>query len=108
MLRRIVPAIGLLLFLIYSCYCFNTEFEIHQKGNLMAAGKIDEVLKQYAQAIMAIPGVVGVGQGLFGGKACIKVFVDKRTPDLDRKIAKTLEGYQVVLEETGPIKALPK
>jgi len=74
----------------------------------MPAKAIDEVLKEHTKAIMSIPGVVGTGQGLCEGKPCIKVFVIKKTPDLDQKIPNTLEGYQVVLEETGEIKALPK
>lgn len=57
---------------------------------------------------MSIPGVVGIGQGLCGGEPCIKVFVIKKTSDLDQKIPKTLDGYQVLIEETGEIKALPK
>ncbi|MCX5637772.1 MAG: hypothetical protein NTX52_08795 [Planctomycetota bacterium] len=72
------------------------------------AKAIEEVLKERARELMSIPGVVGAGQGLCEGKPCIKVFVIKMTPDLDQKIPNTLEGYQVVVEETGEIKALPK
>ncbi len=74
----------------------------------MAARAINEVLKEHTKAIMSIPGVVGAGQGLCEGNPCIKVFVIKKPLDLDQKIPKTLEGYQVVVEETGPIRALPK
>jgi hypothetical protein len=74
----------------------------------MAEETIKEVLKKYTKDLMSIPGVVGTGQGLCEGKPCIKVFVIKKTPDLDQKIPKTLDGYPVVVEETGEIKALPK
>ena len=74
----------------------------------MAARAIEEVLKEHTKTIMSIPGVVGTGQGLCEGKPCIKVFVIKKTPDLDQKIPKTLDGYPVVIEETGEVKALPK
>jgi hypothetical protein len=74
----------------------------------MAAETIKEVLKMHTGDLMALPGVVGTGQGLCEGKPCIKVFVTEKTPDLERKIPKTLDGYPVAIEETGPIKALPK
>lgn len=74
----------------------------------MVAKAIEEVLKQRARELMSIPGVVGAGQGLCEGKPCIKVFVIKKTPELEQKIPETLEGYPVVIEETGEVKALPK
>lgn len=76
--------------------------------NPMAAETIKEVLKKHTKDLMSMPGVVGTGQGLCEGKPCIKVFVIEKTPDLDQKIPKTLDGYPVVIEETGEFKALPK
>jgi hypothetical protein len=76
--------------------------------NPMAAETIKEVLKKHTKDLMSMPGVVGTGQGLCEGKPCIKVFVIEKTPDLDQKIPKTIDGYPVAIEETGEIKALPK
>jgi hypothetical protein len=76
--------------------------------NPMAAETIKEVLKKHTKDLMSMPGVVGTGQGLCEGKPCIKILVIEKTPDLDQKIPKTIDGYPVVIEETGPIKALPK
>ncbi len=74
----------------------------------MSAKTIEEVLKEHTDALMAIPGVVGVGQGLCDGKDCIKVFVIEMTPELEQKIPKVLDGYPVEVEVTGEFKALPK
>jgi len=74
----------------------------------MAEETIKDVLKKHTKDLMSIPGVVGTGQGLCEGKPCIKVLVIEKTPDLNQKIPKTLDGYPVVIEETGEIKALPK
>ena len=74
----------------------------------MFARKIKEVLKEHTDDLMAIPGVVGTGQGLCDGKPCIKVFVIKKTPELQEKISGKLEGYPVKIEETGEIRALPE
>jgi len=76
--------------------------------NPMAEETIKEVLKKHTKDLMSMPGVVGTGQGLCEGKPCIKIFVIEKTPDLDQKIPKTLDGYPVVIEETGEFKALPK
>jgi hypothetical protein len=82
--------------------------DIPPKGTHTLPKDVKTVLKDNASYLMAIPGVVGAGEGVCEGRPCIKVFVTQDTPELDRKIPKRLEGYQVVVEETGPIKALPK
>ena len=74
----------------------------------MPVKAIDDVLKEHSKAIMSIPGVVGTGQGLHEGKPCIKVFVIKKTAALDEKIPDSLEGYPVVIEEIGEVKARPE
>jgi hypothetical protein len=57
---------------------------------------------------MAVPGVVGVAQGLLDGRACIRVFVVTDTPELRQRIPSALHGYPVVIEPSGEIRALPK
>ena len=74
----------------------------------MRKKSIEEVLKQHTNTLMSFSGVVGTGQGLHEDKPCIKVFVMVLTPELEKKIPKQLEGYPVVIEETGAFKSLPK
>jgi hypothetical protein len=69
---------------------------------------IEEVLKRHTPELMSKPGVVGTGQSLCGGQPCIKVFVSRETPELKEEIPDTLEGYPVVIEESGKFRALPK
>ena len=66
---------------------------------------IEEVLKQHTDTLMSIPGVVGTGQGLYKGIPCIKVFVAELTRGLKKKIPEKLEGYPVIVEETGVFKS---
>jgi hypothetical protein len=80
----------------------------NSKRNPMVAKAIDEVLREHVKPLMSIPGVVGAGQGLCEGKPCIKVYVIEKTPEMEQKIPDILDGYPVMVEETGPIKALPK
>jgi hypothetical protein len=100
--------ISLILIAIFALTLAGQNIAACRGKNPMAAETIEGVLKKQTKDLMSIPGVVGTGQGLCEGKPCIKVFIIQKTPDLDHKIPKTLEGYPVVIEETGEIKALPK
>jgi hypothetical protein len=69
------------------------------------AGKsMDEVQEEHQKRLLAIPGVVGMGQGLSDGKPCFRVYVDKLTPELSARIPTTIERYPVVVIQTGPIR----
>lgn len=68
---------------------------------------IAEVLAAHTPELMAVPGVVGTYQGaLADGRPCIRVMVVKLTPELRRRLPRTLEGWPVELEESGEIHAL--
>ncbi len=74
----------------------------------MPAKSIEAVLKDHTREFMSWPGVVGTALGLCEDKPCIKIFIRKRTPELDQKIPSTLEGYKVLTEEIGEVRALPQ
>lgn len=78
------------------------------EGRAMPARTVEDALREYTDALMAIPGVVGVAQGLLGGRACIRVFVVTDTAELRQRIPSALYGYPVVVESSGEIRALPK
>jgi len=88
--------------------CSIKKGDEHRGENIMASKTIEKVLKEHTDELMSIPGVVGTAQGLCDGKPCIKVYVKKKTPELDQKIPSVLEGYPVIVEETGEFRALPK
>ena len=74
----------------------------------MTRKDINHVLRDHDQELMAIPGVVGVAVGLMPDDKtlCLKVLVIKETEDLKERIPKTLEGYPVMIEESGVIRPL--
>lgn len=74
----------------------------------MASKTIEQVLKEHTEELMALPGVVGVAQSLCDERDCIKVYVANMTPELEQKIPKELDGYQVDIEVTGEFRALPE
>jgi hypothetical protein len=69
---------------------------------------IDAVLKDHASELMKVPGVVGVYVGQLDDRKtpCLKVMVVKKTPELARVVPSKLEGYPVVLEESGVIRPM--
>lgn len=72
----------------------------------MPQQSIEQVLEKHTDELMSIKGVVGTAIGECEGKPCIKVFVDKKTPELEKQIPSTLEGYPVSVVESGEFKAL--
>ena len=69
---------------------------------------INTVLHNHDAELMLAPGVVGVYVGVLedGKTPCLKIMVARRTPQLERRLPKALEGYPVVIEETGVIRPL--
>ena len=105
--KMIISTIGVILICSSVPVRANETDKVREEGKQMVQKPIEEVLKEYTNKLMAIPGVVGTAQSLCEDKPCIKVFVSKKTKKLERKIPKTLEGYPVVIQETGKFKALP-
>jgi hypothetical protein len=65
---------------------------------------IEAVQGAHTDSLMRIPGVVGTAIGLCDGKPCIKVLVVRATPELRKAIPDSLEGYRVILDETGTVR----
>ena len=67
---------------------------------------IREVLTERTVEWMATPGVVGTALGEWEGRPCIKVLVAEMTVELAAKFPTDVEGYPLVVEETGEFRAL--
>ena len=69
---------------------------------------INDVLRAHDKELLAIPGVVGVYVGVLadGKTACLKVMLTQRSPEAERAIPRSLEGYPLEIEITGEIKPL--
>ena len=80
---------------------------IAQNDSPVARRDINAVLAAHDQALLAIPGVVGVYVGtLDNGKPCLKVMLADKNREAERKIPSVIEGYPVVTEITGEIRPL--
>jgi hypothetical protein len=69
---------------------------------------INAVLRDHDKELLAIPGVVGVFVGLLADNKtpCLKVLAEKITPEVRRRVPAQIDGYPVVVEESGPIRPL--
>ena len=72
------------------------------------AKPIDSVLAEHTKLWMKIPGVIGTGETRKDDKPAILIIVDSLTDSLRIRLPHWVEGYPVVIQETGIIRALPK
>ena len=73
----------------------------------MSSGKtIEQVQEAHTDEWLAIAGVEGTAIGLFEDKPCIKVFSSRKADELQTKIPSEVEGYPVIIEESGVFRAL--
>ncbi len=107
-LNTVIFSIGMIVLVCVVTGCVDKTANDQEGEKQVTAKTIVEVLKEHTEELMSLPGVVGTAQGLCDGKPCIKVLVIEKTPELAQKIPDIIEGYQVVIEETGEIRALPK
>ena len=66
---------------------------------------IETALARHADSLMALPGVVGVAQGESDGKPAITLLVLRRPSDLEARLPRVLDGFPVVVVESGEIRA---
>jgi hypothetical protein len=92
----------------FAASCDHRSVEKQQSVPGMSKQTIEQVQAKYQDRWMRIPGVVGVGIGAANRKPMIKVLVVKKTMELEQRIPKEAEGYSVIIEETGEIRALPR
>ena len=67
---------------------------------------IEQVLQESSDRLLALSGVVGIAHGLSPSRPHIKVYVVSKTSALLEQIPGEIEGYTVVVEETGEFRKL--
>ena len=104
---NIISIISFIFAGICATSCMGETIDDHPPKTKTITLSIEEAIREHSENLMSIPGVVGVGQGLCDKTPCIKVYIIRRTPELDKKIPASLEGYEVSIEVTGEIRAHP-
>lgn len=64
-----------------------------------------EVVSRRGAELLGIPGVVGVAEGLSGGRPAVIVLVAQDSPEIRRRIPASLDAYPVEIRVTGEIRA---
>ena len=105
MIFKITMLIIIIVITFVSCSTNNVG---SREKNPMPQKTIQDALKEGNRRLLSVPGVVGTAQGLCDGKPCIRIYVLRRTPELVRQIPDMIDGYPVVVEETGAIHTLPE
>ncbi len=85
--------------------CTGSNVE-REEARQMHAKTIEQVKQEHTDAWMAIPGVVGMGIGQSKGKPCILILTASNTEQVRKQIPATVEGYPVVIQYVGEIRAL--
>ena len=65
---------------------------------------IQQVKEKHQAKLMALPGVVSIGIGLFESETVIKIGLDGKYPDTEKVLPNELEGYKVISQTVGTIK----
>jgi len=108
MIRIMALCICFAVFCLSACCGAESGFT-GRKGEVTVPEKtVGEVLKEHTGELMSVPGVVGTAEGLCDDRPCIKVYVIKRSLEIDKKIPGTLEGYPVKIEVTGELRTMPE
>lgn len=67
---------------------------------------INEIILEIQDQWMNINDVVGIGEGIVAGKACILVFVSAITPEIKKNIPSVYKGFPVNIIYSGIIYSL--
>ena len=70
--------------------------------------KIEAIKRRHEAWLMSLPNVVGVGIGKCDAEPCIKLYVEQKTPELERRLPEQLEGVKLDIEESGPFQIQPQ
>ena len=72
----------------------------------MPEQSIAQVIVEHRSSLLTISGILGIGQGGHPHAPHIIIYVHSKTSDILPLIPSILEGYPVVIQETGEIEAL--
>jgi hypothetical protein len=72
----------------------------------MAQRPLVEVLRNHTPGLLAIPGVVGTGEGREDGRPVFLVLVVRDSEELRARLPAEIEGYPVSIRVTGEVKGL--
>ena len=94
-------------FLLSACAARSTHTSMSDSVKSDSLKPVTTVLAEHTSEWMKILGVQGTGETKKDGKPAIMIFVDTLTPDLQSQLPSEVEGYPVVIQQSGAIHVLP-
>src|SRR6266702_4590503 len=97
------------LLLLMIAFALSCRQNMAQNSSSSPKRDINAVLAAHDKELLAIPDVVGVYVGTLEDRRtpCLRVMLARKTAE-SRKVPQSIEGYPVVIEVTGEIRALDK
>lgn len=95
------------LFIIFLVIPFMQSCSQDKNEKTMQKKPVEIIFEEHQDEWLAIPGVQGFYQGeAENGDEIIVIMVDKNTEEIRKALPDSVEGYPVIIEETGVIKPL--
>src|SRR5262245_12137410 len=104
------PQFALCLLLIVSVSLSVCRQNMAQNSSPSPKRDINAVLAAHDKELLALPDVVGVYVGTLEDRRtlCLRVMLTRKNPETERKIPRTIEGYPLVMEVTGEVRAIER
>jgi hypothetical protein len=107
--RGALQRYGVCLLVAVTVLMLSCQQNMAQNSSSSPKRDINAVLASHDKELLAIPGVVGVYVGALEDRRtpCLRVMLARKTAE-SRKVPQSIEGYPVIIEVTGEIRALGK
>ncbi len=69
--------------------------------------ELEDALSRHGDALMGVPGVVGVGETEFEGRPAVMIMVLEDSEEIRAALPETVAGFPIVVDVTGEITAFP-
>ena len=99
--------LAFLMAITIGCFggCRDKKPKQYETGENMSGKSIEQVLGENSGRWLKMDLVVGVAIGMLDDKPCIRILVASDAEKVRRQLPENVEGYPVVVEVTGSIKA---
>ena len=66
--------------------------------------RFEDACAKVTRRVIGIEGVAGTAIGLKGGKACVKVYLERDDARLRSRVPRSVDGVRVEVEVTGKVR----
>jgi hypothetical protein len=104
-MNKLFAALLFCIFIFGVIGCVDKSIEESGTQNDMSSKSIEQVLGENTGRWLKMDLVVGVAIGMLDDKPCIRILVASDAEKVRKQVPENVEGYPVIVEVTGSIKA---